>query len=121
MTINDADIELRMGRLLQRGVTLAAAVMIVGGTIYLARHGGEIPDYKNFHGVLPEFKTVTGILRGAVALQGRAIIQLGVLLMIATPVFRVVFALVAFALERDWLYTVVSGIVLALLGYSLFW
>ncbi len=120
MTINDADIELRMGRLLQWGVTLAAAVMIVGGAIYLSRHGDEIPDYKNFHGVLPQFKTVSGILSGALALQGRAIVQLGVLLMIATPVFRVVFALVAFALERDWLYTAVSGIVLALLAYALF-
>jgi len=41
--------------------------------------------------------------------------------MIATPVFRVAFALAAFALERDWLYSVISGIVLALLGYALFW
>ena len=121
MKIDDSDIELRMGRLLQWGVTLAGAVMLVGGAIYLSRHAGEIPDYKNFHGVLPQFKTVSGILHGAVALRGRAIIQLGVLLMIATPVLRVVFALVAFGLERDWLYTVISGIVLALLGYALFW
>ena len=121
MTIDDTDIELRMGRLLQWGVTLAGAVMLVGGAIYLSRHAGEIPDYKNFHGVLPQFKTVSGILHGVVALQGRAIIQLGVLLMIATPVFRVAFALAAFALERDWLYSVISGIVLALLGYALFW
>ena len=121
MTIDDSDIELRMGRLLQWGVTLAGAVMLGGGAIYLSRHAGDIPDYKNFRGVLPQFKTVSGILRGTVALQGRAIIQLGVLLMIATPVLRVVFALVAFALERDWLYTLISGVVLALLAYALFW
>jgi len=95
--------------------------MLVGGAIYLSRHADEIPDYKNFHGVLPQFKTVCGILHGVVALQGRAIVQLGVLLMIATPVLRVVFALVAFALERDWLYTMISGVVLALLAYALFW
>lgn len=121
MRMNDADVELRMGRLLQWGVLLAALTMVIGGTIYLVRHGGEMPDYGSFHGVLPQFKTVTGIVRGTIALRGRSVIQLGVLLMIATPVARVAFAVVAFAMERDWLYTVVSGIVLTILGYALFW
>jgi uncharacterized membrane protein len=121
MKIDDAGIELRMGRLLQWGVLTAGLAMLVGGALYLGRHGQEMPDYRNFHGVLPEFKTVSGIVRGVVALRGRAIIQLGVLLMIATPVLRVAFAVVAFALERDWLYTAVSATVLAILGYALFW
>ena len=121
MRIDDAEIELRMGRLLQWGVLLAGSVMVVGGAIYLVRHSGEIPDYKNFHDVLPQFKTAGGIWKGVTAVQGRSIIQLGVLLMIATPVLRVAFAVAAFALERDWLYTAISGIVLALLGYALFW
>ncbi len=119
MKINDANIELRMGGLLQCGVLLAAASMLAGGLIYLARHGGDIPDYGNFHGVHPNFKTFRGILSGVLALQGRALIQLGVLLMIATPVMRVAFAVFAFALERDWLYTGVSCVVLVVLGYAL--
>ena len=52
--------------------------------------------------------------------HGRGLIQLGVLLMIATPVIRVVFAVVAFALEKDWIYTGVSCFVLAILTYSQF-
>jgi uncharacterized membrane protein len=119
--VNDAQIELRLGRLLQRGVTLAALVLAVGGAIFLFRHGEEIPNYKRFHDVPPQFKSVSAILRGALDLEGRPLIQLGVLLMIATPVFRVAYAVWGFALERDWLYTAVSGIVLALLGYALFW
>ncbi len=82
-------------------------------------HSGHIPDYGNFHGVLPNLKTLKGILSGVLALQGRAPIQPGVLLMIATPVMRVAFAIFAFALERDWLYTGVSCVVLAVLGYAL--
>jgi len=48
-----------------------------------------------------------------------ALIQLGVLLLVATPVARVVFAVVGFALERDRLYVVVSVAVLAILAASL--
>jgi uncharacterized membrane protein len=48
------------------------------------------------------------------------IIQLGVLLLIATPVARVAFALVAFAIERDRLYVAVSATVLAVLLFSFF-
>jgi uncharacterized membrane protein len=48
------------------------------------------------------------------------IIQLGVLLLIATPVARVGFALVAFAIERDKLYIAVSLTVLAVLLFSFF-
>lgn len=119
MQWRDAELETWMGRLLQSGVVAAGLVMLAGGGIYLFRHGGEIPDYRNFHGVPPELKTVSGIVHGVFALHARAIIQLGVLLMIATPVLRVLFAVVAFGVERDWLYTAISGIVLSLLAYAL--
>jgi uncharacterized membrane protein len=46
-------------------------------------------------------------------------IQLGLLLLIATPIARVIGAGLIFAGERDWLYTAIAGLVLALLLYSL--
>jgi uncharacterized membrane protein len=95
--------------------------MLAGGSAFLWRHWREIPVYHSFHGVPGELKTFSGIIHGVGALRGRSVIQLGILLMIATPVARVAFAAVAFAIEKDWLYTVISGIVLALLGYALFW
>ena len=52
-------------------------------------------------------------------LQSRGMIQLGLLLLIATPVARVVFAVIGFYLERDRMYTIVSLIVLAVLVFSL--
>jgi uncharacterized membrane protein len=42
-----------------------------------------------------------------------------VLLLVATPVARVAFSIVGFALERDRLYVVITTIVLAILLYSL--
>ena len=53
-------------------------------------------------------------------LSGRAIIQFGLLLLIATPVARVIFSAVAFAWERDYLYVAFTLAVLAVLTYSLF-
>jgi len=47
------------------------------------------------------------------------LIQLGLLLLIATPVARVAFSVVAFAMQRDRLYVAVALIVLAVLMYSL--
>jgi uncharacterized membrane protein len=49
-----------------------------------------------------------------------AVIQLGLLLLVATPVARVIFSVFAFAWERDWLYVLLTLIVLAVLLYSLF-
>lgn len=119
MRIGDADIERYVGRLLQWGVTLAGSTMLTGGILFLSRHAGEMPSYKTFHDVPVEFKTIPGIVHGLGSLSGRAVIQFGVLLMIATPVMRVAFAALAFAFEKDWLYTVISGIVLCLLLYAL--
>jgi uncharacterized membrane protein len=62
---------------------------------------------------------MSGIVRDALTLRGRGIIQLGLLLLIATPVARVAFSVAAFAFQRDRLYVVVTLVVLAILLYSL--
>ncbi|HKD05826.1 MAG TPA: DUF1634 domain-containing protein [Bryobacteraceae bacterium] len=120
MRITDTTIERNIGRLLQWGVLVSGLVMLTGAAIYLKRYGFEQTHYRQFHGVPAEFKSPAAILREVLNLRARAIIQLGVLLMIATPVLRVVFAVGAFLLERDWLYAGISAVVLALLSYALF-
>ena len=120
MRWTDDEVERWMGRVLQIGVAVAALIVFIGGVVYLVHEGGEKPDYRNFHDVAPWLKTMSGIAQAMVAGHGRALIQLGILLMIATPVTRVVFAVFAFAMEKDWLYTGVSCFVLAVLTYSLF-
>ena len=115
----DTQLELPMGRLLQSGVILSTAIMIVGGVTYLIRHGAEQPNYRQFHGVEAAFREVPQIFHSVATGRGRGMIQLGVLCMIATPVMRVAFAIYAFSRERDWLYAGISAIVLALLLFGL--
>ena len=108
-----------IGNLLRVGVTLAAAMVLLGGTVYLFRHGLAAPHYQVFVGEPADLRSVSGIVRDALALRGRGLIQLGLLLLIATPVARVAFSAAAFAMQRDRLYVVVALIVLAVLMYSL--
>lgn len=119
-TWNDQRIETIIGTLLRSGVILAATVVLAGGILYLVRHGHEVIDYAIFRGEPEGLKRVGGIFHGVAALSGRAIIQLGLLLLIATPVARVLFSAIAFAIERDYLYVIITLIVLAILFYSLF-
>ena len=109
-----------IGNLLRTGVGLAAALVFTGGVIYLFRHGAETPGYAVFRGEPADLRTLTGILHDVQSLRGRGIIQLGLLVLIATPVARVAFLAYIFARQRDRLYTAVALIVLALLAYSLF-
>ncbi len=108
-----------VGNLLRTGVLLAAFVVLVGGILYLARHAGAVPDYHVFRGQPDELKSLTGIVRAALALDERAVVQLGLVLLIATPIARVATAAVAFAFERDRSYVLISLLVLALLLKSL--
>ncbi len=115
----DRDVEKIMGTLLRIGVSLSATVVLLGGVVYLVRYGGTLPQYDTFAGEPARLTTLQGIIASARSWSGRGIIQLGLLLLIATPVARVVFAVVAFALERDRLYVAVALIVCAILVFSL--
>ena len=116
---SDEQVEGIVGNLLRGGVIAAAGVVLAGGILYLSRYGANLPDYSAFHGVPVEFRSVDGIIKAAFALRGRGLIQLGLLLLIATPVARVAFSIFAFAMERDRIYVVVALIVLGVLLYSL--
>ncbi len=108
-----------IGNLLRVGVIAAAAVVLSGGALYLVRHGATMPAYGVFHGEPAYLRGVSGILSAARALDGPGLIQLGLLVLLATPVARVAFSVFAFALQRDRTYVVVTLIVLAVLLYSL--
>jgi len=116
----DRKVEDLIGNLLRVGVLLSAVVVFTGGVVYLARHGGEAADYRVFHGEPNELRTIPGVLRETFAFQGRGIIQLGLLLLIATPVARVALSILGFAAERDRMYVAFAVIVLVILLYSLF-
>lgn len=117
---NDFRIEMIVGILLRTGVIIAASVVLFGAVLYLTRHGHEIPNYISFHGEPESLKSPVDIFQGVMHMSARAIIQLGLLLLIATPVARVLFSAIAFAIERDPMYVVITLIVLAILLFSLF-
>jgi uncharacterized membrane protein len=117
--VNDERAEQIIGTLLRVGVMLAALVITAGGVLYLWRHGQEHPDYATFHGIADELKHPGSILQAALGGRGRALIQLGLLLLISTPVARVAFSVFAFERQRDWTYVGITLVVLAVLAYSL--
>ena len=116
---NDQKIENIIGNLLRVGVSLSAFVVMFGAVIYLARHGRAPADYRVFRGEPTELRSLSGILHNAFTFHGQGIIQLGLVLLIATPVARVAFAIWGFAAEHDRLYMIFTGIVLIVLLYSL--
>jgi uncharacterized membrane protein len=116
---DDHRIEVILGDLLRSGVVLAAAVVLWGACIYLSRHAHEPADYRVFRGEPSDFRTISGVIQSVISGRGRGLIQLGLLLLIATPIARVAFSIVGFALERDRMYVVFTLIVLAILLYSL--
>ncbi len=115
----DERVDTVIGRLLQTGVLLASLVVLAGGILYLFRYGGTHPSYAQFSGEPGPLHTLGGIASSARALESRGIIQFGLVLLVATPVARVVFSVFAFILERDWTYVLVTLLVLAILSYSL--
>jgi len=120
MTWNDKRIETWVGVMLRTGVMLAAAVVLAGGVLYLVQNRGPRPDYEHFHGEPAHLMSLSGIEHGVATGDARSIIMLGLLLLIATPVARVVMCVVGFLFERDKLYVAVSSLVLVILLYSLF-
>ena len=116
---SDTDVEQVIGNLLRIGLLLSTAVVLVGGAIYLVRHGHELPDYRLFRGEPVALRSIGGIVEMAQDLLGRGFIQLGLLLLLATPVARVLFSVYAFIKQRDPFYVGVTLVVLAVLLTSI--
>lgn len=117
--MNDQRLEVIIGRLLQTGVLLAAAVVTAGAGLFLVRHYSDPANYRHFVAGGAAIQTLPGILQSAVHLNGEGLMQLGLVLLILTPVARVAMAVVGFFMEKDRLYTTVSLIVLVILAASL--
>jgi uncharacterized membrane protein len=117
--LTDVQVEQFLGSLLRAGVILSSIVVLAGGILYLIQFGQSTTDKRIFQSEPAELRSVSGIVRDAIALDSRGIIQFGLLLLIATPVARVFFSAIAFAMEGDKLYVLIALIVLAILLFSL--
>ena len=111
--MNDERMDHIIGNLLRAGVMVAAAVVLTGGIWFLADAGDRGPDYRQFR---PDVKGVHAL---ATIPGPEAVILAGLLILIATPVARVIFSLLAFALEHDRAYIAITAVVLVVLLYSI--
>jgi uncharacterized membrane protein len=117
---DDRRMEIIIGRLLQTGVLLASATVLAGGVRFVIEHAGQSANYRTFSSESANLLNPSRLLHLLAIGDASAIIQVGVLLLIATPVARVAFAVFGFAMERDRLYTLVSLAVLIILIVALF-
>jgi uncharacterized membrane protein len=116
----DHEVEQLVGRLLQLGVLIATVVVLLGGAMLLATHGSDVPSFRIFRGASSTLRSVSSAWHGALAMDPRGMVQLGLVLLIATPVARVALTLGAFLLQRDRLYVMLTATVLVLLLFGLF-
>ncbi|MBV8842072.1 MAG: DUF1634 domain-containing protein [Bryobacterales bacterium] len=116
---NDARLEQFIGRLLQVGVIFASVVVLIGAICLLTGQSHEPASFQSFQAAPKDYRSLSGVIAAAARFDCRGVIQLGLLLLIATPIARVAFSLVAFALERDRIYVIVTAVVLGILLFSL--
>ena len=98
---------------------LASAIVLIGGVLYLHANAGHPANFRTFLGEPADLRHPLQMMPLLAHGNPAAVIQAGLLLLIATPVARVVFAVIGFAIERDRLYVAVSLIVLAVLMFSI--
>jgi len=116
----DRSIEITLGNLLRAGVLISAGTVLLGGTLNILRHGGEPVTWEKFHGEPAALRSLSGIAEAAFAAQGKGIIQLGLILLVAVPVLRVAVSMLVFLRKRDFIFAGITLLVLLLLSYSLF-
>lgn len=114
----DYELGWMLSAVLKYGVMLASGVVFVGGMLYLAHHGTEPVNYHIFQGEPAEFCSPWGVIQSVLDGRRRGIVQFGLLLLIATPMMRVVFSLGYFIYKRDRIYTVITLLVISGLFYS---
>jgi uncharacterized membrane protein len=110
--VRDTDLEKVIGNLLRYGVLTSSLVVLAGGIVYLVRHGAQYPQYHAFMGEPDKMRKPVLMWEAVWRGEGRPLIQLGLLILVATPIARIAFSFVGYLLEKDYLYAVLTVIVL---------
>ena len=116
----DADLNRSVGNLLRLGVILSVATSLIG-FIKLFSEGFQMPKKYKLLDMGSSSEKVWGQFWDSLCKgEGMAIIQLGILLLIFTPLMRIIFALIGYMKEKDYVYVIISSIVLAIMAISFF-
>ncbi len=116
--IQDTDLEIIIGQLLRYGVLISSIIVIAGGSLYIYRHGHQLPNYKEFRGEPEKMRELSPLWEAVLRGEGRPLIQLGLLVLIATPIARIFFSIFGYVLEKDWLYAILTIIVLTVICWN---
>ncbi|CAA7386284.1 DUF1634 domain-containing protein [Chryseobacterium fistulae] len=116
----DIDLNRSVGNLLRLGVVLSVITSLIG-FIKLFLEGFKMPKKYSLLNIGSSSEKVWGHFWNSLCKgEGMAIIQLGILLLIFTPLMRIIFALVGYLKEKDYVYVVISSIVLVIMAISFF-
>ena len=114
----DHSLELAVSHVLRWGMIIASLIVFAGGCIYIFRHGGEPASFRVFVGEPRELCSPWGAAKSAFSGHGRGWIQVGIMLLVITPIIRVALSWLTFFRRQDWLYFAITSIVLGGLIYS---
>lgn len=117
--MTDERLERMIAGLLRAGVLLSALIVLVGGAWWLAGTGRAAPAYDRFHSEPDQLRHVSALLKSLSQPTPESVIELGLLLLILTPIARVALAWLAFVQQRDWTYVALTSVVLGILIYTL--
>lgn len=116
----DKEVQMILGTLLRIGVLLSSLIIFLGGILYLTVHSNELVSFTKFKPVPSKFSGIETIFEELLTFDGLAIIQFGVLLLIFTPIARVLFSIFSFLIEKDYMYVAIGTIVLGVIITSLY-
>jgi uncharacterized membrane protein len=109
-----------IGSLLRWGVILSAVVTSIGGLFFLMSHGQEqVPSYQRYSGTLLQYRNVHQLVNGVINGNSESLIQIGIMMLIATPVARLVFSLFTFTKEKDFVFAGITLLVLCIVAFSM--
>ncbi len=111
--------ELLISWLLRIGVMTSLGIIVAGLVLVFTHH----PIYLNTASELERLTkpgaafphTLSEIAGGVVTGRGQALMALGLIILIGTPIARVAISVVAFAFQRDWVFVLITSVVLAIL------
>jgi uncharacterized membrane protein len=105
------------------GVTVSSFTIAFGAALLLYQSPGV--DFSSYYQYPPRIEgsiysvNPSRIFAEALSLQPIALIELGVLILLAVPVIRVGLSILLFAFERDILYSILTLVVLIILLFGI--
>ena len=119
MDINDA-----ISLALRVGVLLSAAIILIGVVLVFVHQGSNgfslsqiaTPNSRVNSSIFQPPEVIEGLSK----LNGLDYVYLGLMVLIATPIIRVVLGIAQFVKERNKLYTIITVIVLFNLMFAIF-